>query len=299
MQIRFVPERQQAIVIGLGVLTALSAPALFVIFRLITAPLSFETFTLGAILLVILIGAACFIYWTAAAATLTYQFDRNAFTIRWGFIRQVVPLTAITAVTAGTEVTLPRRISGIRWPGYCVGRAMIDGIGPVLFYSTHRRPNELLIVQTADLSFAISPADLSAFLTTIDRAVAQEPDQYVIQRVQYLGPLRLGIWHDRPALAIALTALLIDLVLFGYVLYFYPSLPDLLPLHFNVLGEADFIGPRQDVLRLPFIPLALFVANFAVATALHVRERLAAYLVLGVGLVVQAMFWVATARIVF
>ncbi|GIW06138.1 MAG: hypothetical protein KatS3mg060_0943 [Dehalococcoidia bacterium] len=51
--------------------------------------------------------------------------------------------------------------------------------------------------------------------------------------------------------------------------------------------------------RLPAIALALFAINFVAAAVLYARERVAAYVVLSTGLLVQAMFWVATTRIVY
>ena len=284
---------------GLGVITLLSPIILFAFFRLVTTPMSLETFWLAMIFLVASTAATLFGYWTFAASRMAYEFDRLTLTIRWGLMRQIIPLSTITGVTSGSEVNLPRRFAGLQWPGYTVGRANIDEIGNVAFFSTHRRADEVLVVHTSTSNFGISPMDTAGFLTVLERAVGIEPDTYVLPRVEYAGPLRLGIWRDGFAMSLAGICFLLNAALFAYVLHYYPELPALLPLHFNVLGEVDFIGPRQDVLRLPLIPLALFSTNFVLATILHIRERLASHLTLGVALLVEVMFWVATTRIVY
>jgi hypothetical protein len=199
----------------------------------------------------------------------------------------------------------------VRWPGNAAGRATVEGIGQVLIYATYRRPDQLLYVRTPETAYGIAPADVRGFHDAIEQRIQPSDDAtesgpltirsltLKLETIHYAGPLRLGIFHDAIAMAITAIAIVVNLAMFGYVFLAYPTLPDLLPLHFNLLGEVDFIGPRSDVFRLPGIALGLFALNFGAAVVLYLRERVAAYVVLATGLAVQAMFWVATTRIVY
>jgi hypothetical protein len=300
-----------AAVVGLAIPTVLVAPVVVVVYRLTVTPPSIELFWLVLFLLAAVGVGSLFAYWALSALFLTYELNDRALVIRWGLAHQVIPLDRVTGVVLGDERPAPTRFSGVRWPGNAAGRAFVEGIGQVLIYATYRTPSQLLYVQTPGTSYGIAPTDLRAFHDALvsrlpPRAQGEASGPLTIrsltlqlQTIQYVGPLRLGILHDAIAVGITALALVVNAALFGYVLYYFPTLPDLLPLHFNLLGEVDFIGPRSDVFRLPAIALGLFVLNFAAATVLYARERVAAYVVLATGLLVQAMFWVATTRIVY
>ena len=81
-----------------------------------------------------------FAYWTYSLGTLRYTLDRNALTITWGDIRQMVPLSQIERLVPGRELPNPH-VAGVSWLGHHVGHANVEGgIGDTLFYSTHRSP---------------------------------------------------------------------------------------------------------------------------------------------------------------
>ena len=282
-----------------------------VLYRLTVTPPSIELFWLIMFLFGAVAVGSLFAYWALAALFLRYELNDRALVIRWGLAHQVIPLERITGVAYGFEQPAPQRISGVRWPGHTAGRAFVEGIGQVLIYATYRTSDQLLYVMTPGTAYAIAPADVRGFhdalvsrLTPRENGDASGPLTIRsltlrLETIHYAGPLKLAIVHDAVAIAITALALVTNAALFGYVFYYFPTLPDLLPLHFNLLGEVDFIGPRSDVFRLPAIALALFAINLTAAAALYARERLAAYVVLGTGLLVQAMFWVATTRIVY
>ncbi|MCS6801296.1 MAG: PH domain-containing protein [Chloroflexota bacterium] len=287
------------------------APALLIVYRITVTPPSLELFWLVLILLALGGVGSLFAYWAMSALLLTYELNDRALIIRWGLAHQVIPLERISGVIAGAERPPPTRFSGVRWPGNAAGRAFVEGIGHVLIYATYRTPSQLLYIQTPSVSYGIAPADVHAFQEALQRRLPPPAPSdnsgpltirsltRQLQTIRYAGPLKIGMLHDAVAMGVTVLALVANAALFGYVLYYYPTLPDLLPLHFNLLGEVDFIGPRGDVFRLPAIALGLFALNFTAATVLYARERLAAYIVLSTGLLVQAIFWVATTRIVY
>ena len=80
-----------------------------------------------------------FLYWTWSLSALTYLIDRNALSIRWGSLRQIIPLTNIERLVAHVDEDAPS-VEGINWMGHHVGKADVPNLGNVLFYSAHRTP---------------------------------------------------------------------------------------------------------------------------------------------------------------
>ncbi|HYD91359.1 MAG TPA: DUF1648 domain-containing protein [Flavobacterium sp.] len=59
------------------------------------------------------------------------------------------------------------------------------------------------------------------------------------------------------------------LLLWALVIYFYPKLPDIVPIHFNFNGEADGFGDRQTMFLLPVIGTLLFMVLTALSLYPH------------------------------
>src|SRR5262249_39971353 len=113
---------------------------------------------------------ACLLgYWTYGALTLRYVVDRNALSIRWGNLQQIIPLDRVERLIPGEEMDLPH-IEGLSWPGNHVGRGYASQLGDVLFYSAHRDPAEILYIETPDQAYAISVPDQQLFLESIQQA---------------------------------------------------------------------------------------------------------------------------------
>jgi hypothetical protein len=86
--------------------------------------------------------------------------------------------------------------------------------------------------------------------------------------------------------------------LFGVLLFRYPSLANLLPLHFDVSGQIDRIAPRDQVFALPIIALMTWAANGVIGAIFYRRERMISYLAWSGALVVQVLFLLALWNIV-
>jgi hypothetical protein len=87
------------------------------------------SFALGLLLFLLLAADAAFGCWLVGYFRLRYSADRNAFTINWGSLSEVVPMANITALVPTAQLDQPprlRRWSGVRWPGYRIGHAEAD-----------------------------------------------------------------------------------------------------------------------------------------------------------------------------
>lgn len=75
------------------------------------------------------------------------------------------------------------------------------------------------------------------------------------------------MFHNHPKIDVKPTSLDRNLILFGWalvllnfvvVLSFYPGLPDTIPIHFNLKGEADGFGNKSTLWILPIINLGMY-----------------------------------------
>jgi uncharacterized membrane protein len=56
---------------------------------------------------------------------------------------------------------------------------------------------------------------------------------------------------------------------FGYALYFYPKLPDIIPSHFNAAGKADDYSPKNTFWFLPGLTVFIYVLLTLIARIPH------------------------------
>jgi uncharacterized membrane protein len=110
------------------------------------------------------------------------------------------------------------------------------------------------------------------------------------------------VFRDRYLWALVIVALIVNLGLFAYLLLEFnrvpPTLPPLVPLHFDASGEPDRIEPRSALFSLPQIGLIVIIGNLVLGALMYRREPLAAYLLAGTGIVIQLLLWLAAIQIV-
>jgi hypothetical protein len=108
--------------------------------------------------------------------------------------------------------------------------------------------------------------------------------------------------RDRYLWALVIVALIVNLGLFAYLILEFnrvpPTLPPLVPLHFDASGEPDRIEPRSALFSLPQIGLIVIVGNLMLGALMYRREPLATYLLAGTAIIIQLLLWLATIQIV-
>ncbi len=221
-----------------------------------------------------------FAYWTYSLGTLRYVLDRNALTITWGDIRQMVPMSQIERLVPGRELPNPH-VAGVSWLGHHIGRGDVPGgIGDTLFYSTHRSPADLLYVVTPEQSYALSLEDEVAFAEAVQAtqrlgslvSVPQAPDRLYLAAQPF--------WEDRTAQVLALAAFATFFAMFAFVYQQYPGLPQSIALSFPQLNGVTRIASKSELLKLPMTGVGLLLVNLALGFAAHSWERMVGYVLL-------------------
>lgn len=235
--------------------------------------------------------ALLFAFWSYACSTLRYVLDRSGLTIVWGPIRHFVPLERVQALVHGRGENQPR-VRGLSWPGLHVGRGEAEGLGPVLFYSTHTSPEGIIYVRTPEATYALSPKDPARFVAQVQRLQAGAAPLGEAERVQRGLVAAHPLWSDRLAQGLAAGAIALNLALWGYIFSVYPDLPTRIALEFPPLGEVAALQPKGELFRIPATALAVLAVNLLMGLVLQGRERAGTYLLFTGSIFLQLMFWV-------
>jgi len=272
----------------LSAIAAVLATALIV--KATTWPVSLTQFVAIVSATVLIALAVVFAFWAYACYTLHYTVDRNGLTIAWGTIRHYIPMERIEGLSAGRGEDRPD-LWGLSWPGLRVGRALVGG-KEVLFYSTHRSPEEIVYVRTPSATYAVSPQDPARFMAEVERfrQSAKPGGSETVQR-DIVGSH--PIWADRVAQILVLAAVLTNLALWGYVFAVYRDLSPQITIEFPPLGEITDVHSRNELLVIPAAALAVLAVNLVAGLAFQWRERAATYLLLSGSVFLQLLFWVS------
>ncbi|HLF78338.1 MAG TPA: PH domain-containing protein [Dehalococcoidia bacterium] len=236
--------------------------------------------------------AAIYGYWTWGCNSLSYIVDRNALSIRWGGVRQIVPLSNIERLIPGSDGESPH-IAGVNWPGHHVGLASAEELGEVLFYSGHRSPEEVLYVLTPDGTYGISVPDPVAFALAVQTNQSRGPMFEQRQAVHRWGVAAQTFWLDPQARLLGLVLIATFFAVLGYVLQIYPGLAQQVPLRFPSLGGIVRVSDKSELLDIPRSAGGFLAINLLLAILLHTWERMVAYVLLLSGMAIQVMLLVA------
>jgi hypothetical protein len=233
-----------------------------------------------------------FLYWTWSLSALTYLIDRNSLSIRWGAMRQIIPLTNIERLVAHVDEDAPS-VEGINWMGHHVGKAEVANLGNVLFYSAHRAPSEILYVQTPTETYGLSVPDHVVFAEALQAQQARGPAMQPRQAVYRWGIQAQSFWQDYWARTLAVGLISSFIAVLAYVLQMYPDLGQSVALRFPSLVGVVRVTDKSALLDIPRSAAGFMAANLVLAILLHSWERMVAYVLLLAGIGVQVMLLVA------
>jgi hypothetical protein len=270
---------------------------IFCLIGITTQPIGPLTFILGMVILGSFPLLGLIGYQLYGLARSGYDVDRNAVTIQWGPIKQIVPVESIQRIMLGAEVEGGvKYFRGWRWPGLMQGQGELPEADLTVFYASTSLPQQLILV-TSSISYAISPTDIAGFIESIKARYELGPTQAVAQTTERPAFFDWPLWLDRVAHYLLITGATMCLLLFGLVSLRFPALPPVLPLHYDALGLPDRSGPATQVFLLPFIGLLALVANTLLGGVFYRREQVAAYLLWGGTIVVQVLLWIGTVNL--
>ena len=98
-------------------------------------------------------------------------------------------------------------------------------------------------------------------------------------------------------MALALSGLLLNGAFALVLRQRFDTFPELIALHFNPFGEADLIGSKNDIFKLPLIGGLIWAANTLLAVVASPLDRVLARAALGTSVFVAALLCIGAWRI--
>ncbi|MCS6847808.1 MAG: PH domain-containing protein [Anaerolineae bacterium] len=265
----------------------------------VLVPLSGFTFLFAISAIALLALAAWLGYQTYQLAYASYSLDRNAFVIRWGALREVVPMGDVQRVIAAEEVADKLRLLRAPLPGWWFGAGSHPALGKVRFYATEP-PERQIIVVTPECSYAVSPYDDEAFVDAFRIRLEMRPTQNVAHARLLPGFANWRIWRDKTALTLLILAIALNLALFGFSAMRFPAAPAQIALHFDASGSVDRLGEKSQLFVPPVLGLLTLAVSLIVGLVLYRKgETLAAFMLWGGSAATQLLFFVAALTLGF
>ncbi len=265
---------------------------LLVVVWALRRPIDLLQFLLFLVLVVSIPVLVHLFYRTWAAFTLEYWVDRNAITLRWAHLHQVIPTQSVREIAHGAD--LPVDATQLRrWPMPFLDMAAMPAAQSINLCAT-RSPAECVVLKTDTGVYALSPIDAEGFIEALQARYRLGATQNVTpQRVQraWLASLlsedRLGAW----LLIIGLAGVL---ALFAVLTISFPNLPEVLAVRYNSQGLPEEIREKTALFRLLVIGLLAWGVNAAGGLWLaHQRHRIGAHMLWGGAIVVQGFLLLA------
>jgi Domain of unknown function (DUF1648)/Bacterial PH domain len=249
------------------------------------------------------LGGAMLLILALGYRRLAYELTDSALRIEWLGRTMVVPYEAIHGIYTGQRLEGHAMPSTPRWPGISIGSARVRGFGRLRFYATSTDQSALTLITVERGGVILSAHDPSAFRSALIEHVERHQDAAVTEEVV--------AWHQTPARTAPWTALLdvwlpasvlvstlLVLLVLTAIIVRFEALPDQIPLHYDSSGQPNLIGPKFDLLRLPFLGLVVLVLNVGLGVVAHPREPLLARLLWVSAAAVELVLLVGVLRLV-
>ena len=294
----FETDSRHAFSSGVIAIVACAVAALALIVATALLPITLLSFFLGASGVGLLALAGYLGFKLYELLHISYAVDRNAFVIRAGAARYVVPMAELQRIVKGSQLK-GVKVQRLPFSGWWVGVGAQADLGPIRFYATAPLEEQYVLVTTHG-NFGISPFDAELFEQTVYAQRDLKPTQKVTATTLVPPLLDVELWKDRAATSLLILGLAINLLTFGISLGRYPAVPAQLVLHFNAAGIADRFGSTAQLFAPPVMALLLSIVNFIIGfIAFRRGEPMASYLVWGGNIAVQAAFLGAAITIGF
>ena len=167
------------------------------------------------------------IYLTISGRKMSYALDEDEFRVNFGAMGFKAPYTFIENVERA-HLTLSLRLFGGSWPGLHWGLFQAKDVGRVHVYATKMKGDFVVIKLVNGKKVAITPEASEAFITKITSWSS---------RFGIASPRDVEIF-EAPSKKMVYTQVLMVTVAFltflTYLFWIYPSLPEIIPVHFDI-----------------------------------------------------------------
>jgi uncharacterized membrane protein len=182
---------------------------------------------------------------------MSFRIRPNDFLITLGFSKRKIPYSTIKDVKI-SKTTLVLRLFGASWPGLHWGLYRAKNVGNIWAYST-KITGEFVIIELVDgKKVAVSPENPKLLL---DELNSKKHRFDTTKSVEAFGsPMRI-VYFQVASVAAAF------LVFLGYLLWIYPQLPEIIPVHFDFNFVPNRWGHKSELFLIAGIAAIFPIMN--------------------------------------
>lgn len=277
-------------------LVALLAVELLIYFILQRVP-DIVSFFLGMAAIVLLLVIAVAAYHAFSVFRLSYELDRDALVIHWTGPEQIVPVSSIQEIAPGGPMADTLRDEGWNWLGYRMNVGPPNWWDRIVAQMTRPRGSTLFVC-TAERAYEVSVGDNTVFAAEVEQSRALGSARIVAEQRGEPHLAWVPMRSDRTLQVLLAMAVVTAIIVWAYVLWHYPALPAIIPLHHDARGQVVSTDSRSQLLYVASIGLVVLAVNVMMAFLLQFHERLAAILLLLSVTGVQLLLFVALSGLI-
>ena len=204
-----------------------------------------------ALIAVLLIVNGTFLSLSFFVKKMIFTVQDSTFLINFGFSKRKIPYSEIRDVKV-TQTTLLLRLFGASWPGLHWGLYSAKELGKVWVYSTKISGDFVLLELMDGSKIVISPEDSQALSNELNTKRKQFG---TATHIQTLDSSKRFVYLQVLAVFGAF------FVFLGYLLWIYPNLPEIIPVHFDLNMVPNRWGNKSELFLIAGIAAIFPILN--------------------------------------
>ena len=182
---------------------------------------------------------------------MNFKIQESMFSVNFGFSKRKIPYSTIRDVKL-TKTTLLFRIFGASWPGLHWGLYNAKDVGKVWVYSTKMTGEFVVIELVDDNKIAVSAENSEELYKELNN---QRNRFGTSKTVDGFGQSKRLVYLQVASVATAF------FVFLGYLLWIYPALPEMIPVHFNLNMIPNRWGNKSELFIIAGIAAIFPIIN--------------------------------------
>ncbi len=236
---------------SLILLALIDVPLILLLLFGIQAP----PFFLAILIIIIILVDGLLLYFGFLGKKMSYKLTKRELIVNFGFSKRKIPYSTIQNVQiAKTELLL--RLFGGSWPGVHWGYFKAKELGNIWVYSTKMRGDFALIELVDGKKIVLSPENPNNFLYELNK----RENQFATSK-----PNQIKTSSNRAVYLQVLSVTIAFLVFLGYLLWIYPTLPEIIPMHFDLYMNPNRWGHKSELFIIAGIAAIFPVLNAILA----------------------------------
>ncbi|WGM90106.1 MAG: DUF1648 domain-containing protein [Candidatus Bathyarchaeota archaeon] len=185
------------------------------------------------------------------AKRMEFTVQQNIFSVSFGFSKRKIPYSAIKDVKV-SQTALLFRLFGASWPGMHWGLYTAKDLGKVWVYSTKVSGDFVLLELTDGNKIVVSPEDPQELCNELNTKRSQFGTATDVQAV---SSSKRFVYLQVATVAGAF------FVFLGYLLWIYPTLPETIPVHFDLNMVPNRWGHKSELFIIAGIAAIFPILN--------------------------------------